>query len=85
VVQEIAGQAMRLGRGEMFGQMGVLTRKPRRAEVIAITPTSLLELDEVGFRRILKRSAALRQAVRDSVAGKPHEMEVMRLPELALE
>jgi CPA1 family monovalent cation:H+ antiporter len=83
VVQEIAGQAMRLGRGEMFGQMGVLTRRPRRAEVIAITPTSLLELDEAGFRRILKRSAALRQAVRDSVAGKPHESEVMRLPELA--
>lgn len=85
VVQEIAGQAMRLGRGEMFGQMGVLTRKPRRAEVIAITPTSLLELDDAGFRRILKRSPALRQAVRDSVAGKLHEVEVMRLPELALE
>ncbi|MDP5307970.1 cation:proton antiporter [Paracoccus spongiarum] len=85
VEQEIAGQTTRLGRGEMFGQMAVLTRKPRRAEVTAITPTSLLELDETGFRRVLKRSKALRQAVRDSVSAKAMADEAMKLPELALD
>ncbi|WP_277018597.1 MULTISPECIES: cation:proton antiporter [Paracoccus] len=83
VEQEVAGQTTRLGRGEMFGQMGVLTRRIRRAEVRAITPTTLLVLDEAGFRRLLKRSAALRRAVRDSVVGKTVAEEVLRMPELA--
>ena len=65
----------------MFGQMGVLTRKPRRAEVRAITPTNLLLLDETDFRRILRRSSALRQAVRDSVSNKALAEEVLELVE----
>ena len=63
--------------------MGVLTRRIRKAEVRAITPSTLLVLDEVGFRRLLKRSAALRKAVRDSVVGKTVAGEVLRMPELA--
>jgi CPA1 family monovalent cation:H+ antiporter len=61
-----AGQTWRLGRGEMFGQMAILMQKPRRAEVRAIAPSTLLVLDEERFRRLLKRSEALRQAVRAS-------------------
>lgn len=83
VEQEVAGQTARLGRGEMFGQMGVLTRRIRKAEVRAITPSTLLVLDEAGFRRLLKRSAALRKAVRESVVGKTVAGEVLRMPELA--
>ena len=83
VEQEVAGQTTRLGRGEMFGQMGVLTRRVRRAEVRAITPTTLLILDEDGFRRVLKRSAGLRRAVRDSIAA--GSAEQLRLPELMID
>lgn len=85
VEQEVAGQTTRLGRGEMFGQMGVLTGRIRRAEVRAITPSTLLMLDETGFRRLLKRSPALRRAVRDSVVGKSSAGEVLRLPEFRLD
>lgn len=85
VEQEIAGQTNRLGRGEMFGQIGVLTGRPRRAEVTAITPTSLLELNETSFRRVLKRSRALRKAVRESVSGKALQEEAAKLPELKLD
>jgi len=63
---ESAGQAWRLGRGEMFGQMAILMSKARRAEVRAIAPSTLLVLDEVRFRSLLSRSAALRDAVRAS-------------------
>ncbi|QDY71625.1 cation:proton antiporter [Qingshengfaniella alkalisoli] len=63
---ESAGQIWRLGRGEMFGQMAILMERPRRAEVRAIAPSTLLVLDEERFRRLLKRSKALRQAVRTS-------------------
>ncbi|MDB6180246.1 cation:proton antiporter [Paracoccus fistulariae] len=85
VEQDIAGQVTRLGRGDIFGEIGVLTRKPRRAQVTALTPTSLLELDERGFRRLLRKSPSLRNVVRESPAFKRHSEELQKLPELALE
>ena len=63
---ESAGQTLRLGRGEMFGQMTLLLQSPRRVEVRALAPSTLLSLDEPRFRRVLKRSATLREAVRKS-------------------
>ncbi len=63
---ESAGQTWRLGRGEMFGQMAILARRPRRAQVRAIAPSTILVLDEARFRRLLARSPALQEAVRDS-------------------
>ena len=63
---ESAGQTWRLGRGEMFGQMAILMQKPRRTEVKAIAPSTLLVLNEVRFRKLLERSAALQGAVRAS-------------------
>ena len=63
---ESAGQTWRLGRGEMFGHMAILTNKARRADVRAIAPTTLLVLEEDRFRRLLERSRALREAVRSS-------------------
>ena len=63
---KLAGQTWRLGRGEMFGQMAILTRTARRAEVQAITPCTLLTLDEDRFLRLLARSPAIRDAVKES-------------------
>ncbi len=63
---KLAGQTWRLGRGEMFGQMAILTRTARRAEVQAIAPCTLLTLDEHRFRRLIARSPAIREAVKES-------------------
>lgn len=63
---ETAGQPLRLGRGEMFGQMAILMRRPRRVEARAIAPTTLLILDETRFLRLLRRSPRLQEAVRES-------------------
>ena len=52
----------------MFGQMGLLTGRRRRADGRAIAPSTLLVLDEARFRRLLGRSPALRAAVRESAA-----------------
>ncbi|MBL3568156.1 sodium:proton antiporter [Rhodovulum sulfidophilum] len=68
VEMEMAGQIARLGRGEMFGQMAILTRRPRRAEVRAIAPSTLLVLDEARFRKLLSNSPAMREAVLESAA-----------------
>lgn len=61
-----ARQTLRLGRGEMFGQMAVLSNKNPRAMVRAIAPSTFLVLDELRFRRLLERSGSLRDAVRAS-------------------
>ncbi|MEI4263851.1 cation:proton antiporter [Roseovarius sp. D0-M9] len=63
---ETAGQTWRLGRGEMFGQIAILMKRPRRNEVRAIAPSTLLVLNEERFRRLLGRSAAVREAVEAS-------------------
>jgi len=63
---ETAGQTWRLGRGEMFGQIAILMNRPRRNEVRAIAPSTLLVLDEERFRRLLDRSSAVRDAVEAS-------------------
>jgi CPA1 family monovalent cation:H+ antiporter len=63
---ETAGHVHRLGRGEMFGQMSILMKRPLRTEVRAIAPCTLLVLDEGRFLRLLKRSETLREALRES-------------------
>ena len=58
-----AGHSWRLGRGEMFGQMAILTKKPFLTDARAIAPSTLLVMDETRFRRLLSRSEVLQQAV----------------------
>ncbi|MFN6978573.1 MAG: cyclic nucleotide-binding domain-containing protein, partial [Gemmobacter sp.] len=90
----LGGEVRRLGRGEMFGQLGMLTQSPRRATVTAITPCTLLTLDESRFLDLMKRNAALREAVLDSARargvaldltalGLPGEPPVEQVPEAA--
>ncbi|NOD70056.1 cation:proton antiporter [Ruegeria sp. HKCCD7303] len=77
---EMGGQSWRLGRGEIFGQAELLLRQKRRASVQAIVPTTLLVLDEEKFRRLVKRSKALREAVLSSAANQGVELEKLLEP-----
>jgi CPA1 family monovalent cation:H+ antiporter len=77
VEQEVAGQTIRLGRGEMFGQMAILARRPPRAEVRVIAPSTFLVLNEARFRRLLMRSAALQAAVRASAEKRGLDPETL--------
>ena len=74
---EGAGQPVRLGRGEMFGQLALLTRRLRRGEVRAIAPSTLLVLDEVRFRRLLQDSPMLQEAVRASAAKRGFDPDAL--------
>jgi CPA1 family monovalent cation:H+ antiporter len=78
----VAGQTWRLGRGEMFGQMAILMQKPRRTGAVAISSSTLLVLDEARFRRLLKRSAGLQEAVRQSAKARGVKREAFTIPEL---
>ncbi|EAR52447.1 putative Na+/H+ antiporter with cyclic nucleotide-binding domain [Oceanicola granulosus HTCC2516] len=79
---ERAGQTWRLGRGEMFGQMAILSDRTRRTEVRTIAPSTLLVLDETRFRSLLKRSAPLRNAVRASAEKRGIELSSLEEMEL---
>ncbi len=63
---ETAGQKFRLGRGEMFGQISLLSRRVRGVQATAISHSTLLTLDEARFRRLLARNESIRAAVIES-------------------
>ena len=42
-----------LGPGQMFGEMALLTKKPRTASVVAVEPTSCAKLARADFERVM--------------------------------
>jgi CPA1 family monovalent cation:H+ antiporter len=71
-----ASQKHRLGRGEMFGQLAMLTRTRRRAQVTAITHCTLLALDEARFLDLMQRNPAVHGAVLDSAARRGVKLDL---------
>ena len=58
----------RLGSGEIFGEMSLLTGEPRSATVIAATAMELYPLDQQNFSQILTRSPYLALALSRTLA-----------------
>jgi CRP-like cAMP-binding protein len=57
------GRRIRLGAGDFFGEMGVLTGEKRSAHVTAIDFTELLSLNRQTFLNFLQRNPDLRREV----------------------
>jgi len=76
VESDTAGRILRLGRGEMFGHLAVISGKSRKAQVRAITHCTLLALDESRFMDLLRRNATLRAAVADSAAKRGVKLDL---------
>jgi len=49
----------RLGPGDVFGEMALLTGEPRQADVVALEPVSCLEVDREAFRGVLDKAPIL--------------------------
>ena len=49
----LPGEPVTLGRGDIFGEMALMTGEPRRADVTAVTYSQLLVLHAADFRRFL--------------------------------
>jgi voltage-gated potassium channel len=54
---------VRLGPGEFFGEIALLTGGPRNATIVAIQPCTLLTLDIVDFRHLLGHQPELARVV----------------------
>ncbi len=53
-------EPVKLGTGDVFGEMALLTRQRRNADVRALGYCQLLVLDEKDFRRLVRKDADLR-------------------------
>lgn len=63
----LPGGPVRLGTGEFFGEIALLTKKPRIADVVALGYCRLLVLEVGAFSRLLSGDRELRRAI-DRVA-----------------
>lgn len=58
----------RLGSGQSFGEMALLTGEPRSASAVVSEPTSLLRIDKVHFDELIDRSPNLRSSVQELIS-----------------
>ncbi|MFB2531361.1 cation:proton antiporter [Paracoccus sp. p3-h83] len=65
-IEQAGGNRLRLGRGEMVGQLSLLSGGLQRANIRAIVHSAFLELDGERFRKLLERHESLRVAVAES-------------------
>ena len=56
----VGGRTIRLGAGDLFGEMGLLSDAPRNADVIAIDYSQLFTLDKKDFQAFIGRHPDLR-------------------------
>jgi voltage-gated potassium channel len=54
---------LRLGEGDFFGEIALLTGAPRAATVVAVEPCTLLRLDIVEFRELMGRRPDLARVI----------------------
>jgi voltage-gated potassium channel len=59
----LPGAPLRLGEGDFFGEIALLTGAPRSATVVAVEPATLLRLDIVEFRELMGRRPDLARVI----------------------
>ena len=80
---QIQPEPVRLGSGNFFGELALLTRAPRNATVVAATPCTLLALDIVDFHRLLAHHPELARAIRDEADRRLRATAAQRQPAAA--
>jgi CPA1 family monovalent cation:H+ antiporter len=59
----LSGRRIRLGAGEFFGEMALLSRRLRQADVVAVTYCQLLVLRQTDFERFMAANPEAREAI----------------------
>ncbi|HYM74272.1 MAG TPA: cyclic nucleotide-gated ion channel [Stellaceae bacterium] len=68
VAIELQPQPLRLGAGNFFGELALLTGAPRNATVTAVQPCTLLALDIVDFFELLGRHPELARVIHEEAS-----------------
>jgi sigma-B regulation protein RsbU (phosphoserine phosphatase) len=72
------------GRGEFFGELGVLDRAPRAATVHAISDCNLLEIHETTLDAILTRNPSVARAIMRGITRSVRDTDQITIAELQL-
>ena len=76
-------EVARLGRGALFGEMGVLTGEPRTATVVALGDAALLSVDRDAFERILSAEPDLARKLAETIARRRIALDAARAEQAA--
>ena len=60
----------RLGTGDFFGEMGLISQKPRNATITTTAPVRALVITETNFRRLLRENPSISMRVLETVAAR---------------
>jgi small-conductance mechanosensitive channel/CRP-like cAMP-binding protein len=71
-------EVARLGRGEFFGEMALLTGEPRTAHVTAADDLDVLVIRKDALRGILERRPGLAQEMAEMVEARRHGLKAVR-------
>ncbi|HEX2528320.1 MAG TPA: cation:proton antiporter [Geminicoccus sp.] len=77
-VEVVLPEPIRLGTGDFFGELGLITHEPRRNDVVALGYCQLLELHTVVFERFLRADPQAADAIRRVAAER---LGVVHMPE----
>jgi CRP-like cAMP-binding protein len=74
VIEEGSAEVLRdgehiadLGPGDFLGEMGIVTKSPRNASVVAREPTRVLVLSEQDFRGVARSFPTVAEQIREAV------------------
>jgi small-conductance mechanosensitive channel/CRP-like cAMP-binding protein len=71
-------EVARLGAGDFFGEMSLMTGALRSATVIAVTPVECYRLDKAAFQRIIRERPAIAEPVAEILARRRTELAAVR-------
>lgn len=71
-------------RGEFFGELGVLDRAPRSANVTAVSDCRLIEIHEETLDKILARNPSVSRAIMRGIARSVRDSDKITISELQL-
>ena len=71
----LPGQRVRLGSGDFFGEMALLNRGPRNADVVSLGYGRVLELARADFRRFLRNYPRARAEIETTAAARTRASE----------
>jgi len=68
---QLKPEPVRLGAGEFFGEVALLTGGPRNATIVAVRQCTLLSLDIADFRQLLGRQPDLARVIHEEAQRRP--------------
>jgi small-conductance mechanosensitive channel/CRP-like cAMP-binding protein len=71
-------EVARLGAGDFFGEMSLMTGAARSATVVAVTPVECYRLDKAAFQQIIRERPAIAEPVADILARRRTELIAVR-------